>query len=253
MIMNTRASPNNKKRATQSRSPLPARRATSLVGDTTTKTKLYRIPKLSNSATVQKGEAHAFPSLPNVVTLVSPKCSHPVQSLRPRRVKTKQATHLPYRYHFLHCAPTNSKKLTRRIQQSLRHAPSPSLALHLNRNKRHKAQNKQNFSLQNPPRKIWIIERLTWQHPVIHAGHSLAGKQCVSSVFFSSSLRFWLRSTSHCTSLPPLLFPSLAPTAHMERWNARCPIELVEMNGDAIVDRSYDTPLVVGSSLCHCT
>ena len=44
MIKNTRASPNNKKRATQSRSPLPVRRATFPVDDTTTKTNIHNVP-----------------------------------------------------------------------------------------------------------------------------------------------------------------------------------------------------------------
>jgi len=43
MIKNTRASPYNKKRATQSRSPLPVRQATFPVNDTTTQTNLHNI------------------------------------------------------------------------------------------------------------------------------------------------------------------------------------------------------------------
>ena len=49
MIKNTRASPNNKKRATQSCSPLTARLATSPVDDTTIKTKLHNVAVLPST------------------------------------------------------------------------------------------------------------------------------------------------------------------------------------------------------------
>jgi len=60
---NTRASPYNKKRAIQSRSPLPVRQDTFPVDDTTTKTNLHRIPELSNSATIQSAKCLMHPHL----------------------------------------------------------------------------------------------------------------------------------------------------------------------------------------------
>jgi len=61
MIKNTRESPNNKREQHSPARPSLLAEPLSRVDDTTTKTKLRRIPEISNSATVQKCKASVSP------------------------------------------------------------------------------------------------------------------------------------------------------------------------------------------------